>query len=978
MTTLPPELPQTQVPQTQLPYPRSPEGVPAAFTRANPSYRRQTWVALAALLVFLVVYLAFSGWFVWKAYSFFHAALAGGNNSLTYFLLGTLSGFFGVFLLKALFFIKKADLEGLTEVSQADHPRLFEFIYRLADEAGAPRPYKIYLSSRVNASVFYNVSFLGLFIPTRKNLEIGLPLVNVLNLSEFKGVIAHEFGHFAQRSMAVGTWVYVGQQVAQHIVGHRDVLDRFISGLSRFDLRIAWVGWIMSLVVWAIRSLIDTLFRGVVLAERALSREMEFQADKVSVATSGSDALISALYKTRAADTGWDQTLSIANAQLQEKKVFQNLYRVHSAVIKRLSTVLDDPHFVTPPAAGAEADPAQHRLFKPEQVQVLKMWSTHPSSADREARAKAQYLSAEFNTESAWCLFSDPQGTQARATAALLPDLDSSVALMTPEEEEAALQAHLNPESYQGYYHGLYLGREIARSRENVDSLYDEVSPQPLSLQELYPEWLKDAIKGRDDLEAEIANLRTLQSGVGQSADRQGYYHRGRYIKRRESTEVIAELKKELRAIREKIDAVDRLNRSNALAQAKQLGNGWPEYWRSLLALAHYAEHQRAKLGSARQELAQVISLRTAKGRVNKGDLNEIVDAAQQVYVAMNNVMSVHRNQLSPDQETLARLRDKGGLKGLGDWSLPHPFDENIGEWLDVIDSWFGAVMNALNDLVQAGLNQLLHTEGRIRDLYAAGSFPTEQAAPPPVAVPAEYPRSVPTDDEPPQRNLDWWSRFITADGAVATTARAGVAAALVFGVVSFSSSLSYAKLHVVNGLDRDVTVKIDNKDYQLHAFTDTTIQVAPERSLNIETRTDKGELIESFKGKVNTLDSQQIYNIANATGFWTWTAVYGSGSEVPPERVGAERWFQVNVDDVLVDPPESISTSGDGDTRTVLATPEEHTPLEQLILATDEEQLTKMIAAHQKWDRQDSKYRKQWATALQDLKAAAGKAESK
>src|SRR5207244_1928026 len=126
------------------------------------------------------------------------------------------------------------------------------FLHRLADELGAPRPYRVYLSPGVNACVFYDLSLLNLIIPSRKNLDIGLGLVNVLNIGELKAVLAYEFGHFAQRTMAVGRWVYISHQIATHIVAKRDAFDRFLAYLSRLDIRIAWIGWLFRLIVWAI------------------------------------------------------------------------------------------------------------------------------------------------------------------------------------------------------------------------------------------------------------------------------------------------------------------------------------------------------------------------------------------------------------------------------------------------------------------------------------------------------------------------------------------------------------------------------------------------------------------------------------------------------------------------------------------------------------------------------------------------------
>ena len=145
-------------------------------------------------------------------------------------------------------------------------------------------------------------------------------------------MLAHEFGHFGQRSMAVGRWVYIAQQIAGHIIAKRDALDSFLRGLSRIDLRIAWVGWLLSLIVWSIRSLMETVFRIVVLAQRALSREMELQADLVAVSLTGSDALIHALHKLNVADEAWERALAFADSEAREKRSVSDLFAVQKHI----------------------------------------------------------------------------------------------------------------------------------------------------------------------------------------------------------------------------------------------------------------------------------------------------------------------------------------------------------------------------------------------------------------------------------------------------------------------------------------------------------------------------------------------------------------------------------------------------------------------------------------------------------------------
>src|SRR3954454_23198792 len=234
-------------------YPAGPSGVPSDLTRPTSTYRLHAWLAMAGLAVFVALYLALASWFSWTSYRLF-VGLSHGRDPLWGLVAGASCAFLAIFMWKALIFVQHRYTIEDIEVTAEEQPRLFAFINKLADEAGAPRAHRVFLSPRVNAAVFYDLNFLNLLFPSRKNLEIGLGLVNAVSLGELKAVLAHEFGHFAQRSMAVGRWVYIAQQIAGHIISGRDALHGFLRGLSRFDFRIAWIGWLLSIVVWSIRS----------------------------------------------------------------------------------------------------------------------------------------------------------------------------------------------------------------------------------------------------------------------------------------------------------------------------------------------------------------------------------------------------------------------------------------------------------------------------------------------------------------------------------------------------------------------------------------------------------------------------------------------------------------------------------------------------------------------------------------------------
>src|ERR1700761_7866109 len=225
----------------------------AELARPNRRYRRHAWLAMASLVGFMALYAALAGWFVYSGIRLL-ATMANGRSDPLSFIFGCGALFFAFFMIKSVFFLQRRAIGDAVEVPAAQQPRLFDFLNRLADAAGAPRPHRVFLTSRVNASVFYDLSLLNLIYPSRKNLEIGLGLVNALNFGEFRAVLAHEFGHFAQRAMAIGRWVYVVQQIAGHLVVHRDKLDRALRSLTFSDIRIAWIGWLLSAVVWSIRA----------------------------------------------------------------------------------------------------------------------------------------------------------------------------------------------------------------------------------------------------------------------------------------------------------------------------------------------------------------------------------------------------------------------------------------------------------------------------------------------------------------------------------------------------------------------------------------------------------------------------------------------------------------------------------------------------------------------------------------------------
>jgi Zn-dependent protease with chaperone function len=231
-----------------------------------------------------------------------------------------------IFLVKGLFKQQKADNPSHVEIQEKEQPQLFQFIRRLCRETRAPFPKRVYLSPELNAAVFYNTSILSLFLPTRKNLLIGLGLVNVVNLSEFKAVLAHEFGHFSQSSMKLGSYVYTANRILADLVFARDWLDELVAQAQRSDHRVAIFAWLLTAVIWVLRKLLDVIFRVINFLNSALSRQMEFNADLVAVSVTGSDALPRSLARREFANQALAQACQDLFAAAAHKVYSRDLF----------------------------------------------------------------------------------------------------------------------------------------------------------------------------------------------------------------------------------------------------------------------------------------------------------------------------------------------------------------------------------------------------------------------------------------------------------------------------------------------------------------------------------------------------------------------------------------------------------------------------------------------------------------------------
>jgi Zn-dependent protease with chaperone function len=175
------------------------------------------------------------------------------------------------------------------ELTRADCPKLFAEITKISAATGQKEPKHVFLVSDVNAFVTERGGIMGL--GSQRVMGIGLPLLETLTVSELRGVLAHEFGHFYGGDTKLGPWIYKTRSaVARTVINLYKAQDVTEDGGGD----IGWIGFIFAAIrkpfAW-----FGTLFMRV---SQAVSRQQEYSADALSARTVGPDALISGLKKT--------------------------------------------------------------------------------------------------------------------------------------------------------------------------------------------------------------------------------------------------------------------------------------------------------------------------------------------------------------------------------------------------------------------------------------------------------------------------------------------------------------------------------------------------------------------------------------------------------------------------------------------------------------------------------------------------------
>jgi heat shock protein HtpX len=301
------------------------------------------------------------------------------------------------------------------------HPKLFEEIQNIAAALGEPLPREVYLIGNVNAWVADRGGILG--FGSRRVMAIGLPLFSILNISEFRGVLAHEFAHYYGGDTKLGPFVYRSQAA----------VVRALQNTARFGAGVP-LPWIFRLIQQAVATLLKWYFLLFLRVINFVSRKAEFRADELAGIIAGNSAIAAGLRKIRGASQAWQwywasEVSPLANSgRIPPIAAGFSLFLAAPAVAPQIAQYLEAQ------LAAGESDPYNSHPPLRQRLAALGENGGSPSTGDDQAAASL--LPELEQVELRWLQFANPDhkgGFQPvawseTATLALIPSWRSAMA----------------------------------------------------------------------------------------------------------------------------------------------------------------------------------------------------------------------------------------------------------------------------------------------------------------------------------------------------------------------------------------------------------------------------------------------------------------------------------------------------------------------------------------------------------------------
>lgn len=253
------------------------------------------------------------------------------------------------------------------------HARFYQLVEKMTAAIGVPAPQFIEVIPDMNAAAG-PVHGMGSLAKGELKLIVGMALVMGTNVQQFMGVLAHEFGHFSQRSsMMAYIWINtVNRWLGECGYGQDVWTQRLDDWRERYDNELVQVclfitDWLLKLV----RLLFQHLYRLNVRLTHPMSQQMEFDADLYEARVVGSKQFRAGTLVLRKMGYAWGAA---------RRTTFQALHE-QDRLLRNLPAAAQDIAGQLPPALLQQIEDDLHE-------EQTRYWDSHPADLERIANAE--------------------------------------------------------------------------------------------------------------------------------------------------------------------------------------------------------------------------------------------------------------------------------------------------------------------------------------------------------------------------------------------------------------------------------------------------------------------------------------------------------------------------------------------------------------------------------------------------------------
>lgn len=308
----------------------------------------------------------------------------------------------------------KVEVNGVP-IDLAKEKRFRAHIESIATTLKEPMPAEVYLLGDANAFVSQAGGFMG--VGSRRIMGVGLPLLQMLTVSQFRAVLAHEFAHYYAGDTGLAPWVYGTTRALARVYENLGKKSDIMSFLARW----AVVAAPYMVLMWAMR-LYWKLFIGMT---QLISRRQEYRSDELACHIAGSQPLIGGLetlHRSQAAlNSYWNSVVFPVAAGGYQPPIANGFLRFMQA----------------PQIAKATSDILAKEIAEGK----TKPFDSHPALQKRIERARSYDISAPES-------FAGEDGTEP-AMISVIDDLDALEGALLRKVIPRVAKSNLKPMTWE-------------------------------------------------------------------------------------------------------------------------------------------------------------------------------------------------------------------------------------------------------------------------------------------------------------------------------------------------------------------------------------------------------------------------------------------------------------------------------------------------------------------------------------------------